>query len=237
MNNAILENYFAIFFSPFKVHKKLAATRYNLTHHLLKPSLQLLSSDNIIDNQESVVTSIDENLNLTELIICSWPFAFVAAFWKLLTIFLGLYSYKYLSQSGVGGLDWPAQTIKMQSFITIEILFEMILFPLYAWIYVKVWKEVISFSLRIFNREERNDEAVAQVASFSIVSSAYSMIPILGGVAKNLAGPFYIYAGLRQNLGLSRLQGLLTIVSPLIFLSLISVVFFIMFFLTLASLF
>ena len=160
-----------------------------------------------------------QGVDYYEALAVSWLFFLAHCFYSPIVLHLSLYSRHYLEAQG--GL-FPSQEWG-QGMLLIKLLAAATFFPLVTWLWVRFWDMMIRFFAELFNLEgEDVEQASAEIARNSLVGHAFLIIPIFGGVAQSVAGMVLLYAGLRKNLLLSRLQSLLVIASPLfLFLGLI----------------
>ena len=147
-----------------------------------------------------------------EAIAVSWLFFVCHCFYSLVALHLSIYSQKFLQdEGGVFALaEWG------QGILLIKLLAAATFFPLLTWFWVKFWDMNIKFFAELFNVEEDNIEKISEeIARNSLVGHTFLIIPVFGSLAQSVAGFILLYAGLRNNLALARMQTLVIIASPL----------------------
>ena len=92
----------------------------------------------------------------------------------------------------------------------------MVLFPLGAFVFVKFWGLLLRFFIRLYELPVKDEErAVDEVVAGSLTSHMFLVVPIFGEIAKHISSMVFLFAGLRSNLGMSVLQALMVVISPL----------------------
>ena len=149
----------------------------------------------------------------------SWLFFLVHCLYSPVVLHLGIYFRQFLEEKG--GL-FPSEEWG-HGLLLIKLVAAATFFPLLTWLWVQFWNMMIKFFAELFNLESEGvEKASAEITRNSLVGHVFLLIPIFGGVVQNIAGMILLYAGLRGNLSMSRMQSLLVIASPLfIFLGLL----------------
>ncbi|RLA61431.1 MAG: hypothetical protein DRQ88_12600 [Epsilonproteobacteria bacterium] len=169
---------------------------------------------------ESVPTERDLlELDLSEILSISWVFFIIHSFYSLL--FMNVANF-LASSFNIGKM----LNFQMMIYAT---LIQVIFFPLVFWTYAKVWILIVEFFGDLFIDEDKDISEIAnQIIGVSLVSHIYLLIPVIGGVIRHFAFFIYLFAGLRQNLGLSVTKSLMVLLSPLFILGLLGSLFVLM---------
>lgn len=157
-------------------------------------------------------------LTLMEAISVSWIFAICQAIYVVLSILLGVVAADSFQEMNLP-ISWEPQKVML-----IYTIAEVILFPLWAWLYAKVWAVFISFAMRLFNlmdSEQECSEKIDEIVSVAYTSHVFLMVPVFGAVIKFIAFLLYLFAGLKKNLNLSSIQSIFVILSPLLLIMLL----------------
>lgn len=160
-------------------------------------------------------------LSYTESITMSWFFVMMEAFVILFFIHLAKTTEMYVMRKFFG-LESIFSSVKLiaDSWYIIGAVLSVVFYPLFSYFYILLCRSVLKICLELFNHEmENKEEVVDEVISSSFVSSPLLMFPIFGKFFKNIALTIYLYAGLRENLLLSKKQSLLVILTPFILIS------------------
>lgn len=174
------------------------------THELLRQQRESIA----LDPQE-------EEFGLVEALSVSWVFASAKALYSLIAIILGLYwvgQSPELSESFFVSM-WSHQVQKITVYM---VLLEFILFPISQLFYTKFWGLLIKFFCLLFDMEKDRERLSSEVATYSLASNLFLLIPVFGQLIRHLAGLVLIYAGLRKNIGFNVLQSLMVLLAPFI---------------------
>lgn len=211
-------NYFSYLLHPIKYHTDSAFRRMEYERVKKSRLFALVGEEQKSSNPSDFVS----------FVTVSWFFNILYAAYSLAFIHLGLALSSNLSEMGY--LPGLAVSSLFQKKITlIVLLFEVVLFPLSAWVYIKFWKIVITFFKNIFDKEIE-EETIDEVLTNSLVGNFFLIIPVIGKMIKQVASVFYIFLGLKHNIRFSAMQSLIVIVSPLILVALflLFLVFYVM---------
>tara|TARA_R110002072_G_scaffold534_6_gene3922 strand:+ start:100213 stop:100911 length:699 start_codon:yes stop_codon:yes gene_type:complete len=183
--------------------------------------LSLVDDENDI---KSLAQVKDEGLTTIEVLSCSWLMYFFKAFYDLMALFLGWSAYNFFQ-----GENYDLHIFQQtgQKLAIYSILLKVILFPILLWFYSKLWINIIKMSSYVFSDEnvaaaEKDINIIAtQIVHSSLSTHIFLVIPFFGEMVQFLASLVYIYAGLRRNLGLNKLQSFLVLLTPafLVFLA------------------
>ncbi len=156
--------------------------------------------------------------DFVSLVLIAWLFFMLYSFYSLaFAVFGANVSYEkanYVISSLIGASEFQ------RKFFIISLLGNVVFFPLSAWVYVRLWKLLISFCTKLFDKDYEQ-ETIDEVVNFSLVSNFFLIIPILGSFLQFLSSTFYIFIGLRYNLRLSSTQSLMIVASPLVLIGLL----------------
>ncbi len=156
--------------------------------------------------------------DFVSLVLVAWIFFMIYSVYSLIYANIGeAVSYEkadHMIASMIG-----ASSFQKKYFI-ISLLANVVFFPLSAWVYVKLWRLLISFCTKLFDKDI-SQESIDDVVNFSLVSHFFLVIPVLGQLVQFISSTFYIFIGLRYNLRLSPIQSLMIVVSPLILIGLL----------------
>jgi hypothetical protein len=181
----------------------------------------------LVDEKDNeLVNSLNETVELDfiESMGVSWIFVILKVMYVVLTLMISLF---FLN----GGFEnyWILDSYQPQRLLLTISIAEVVFFPIFIWVYVKVWNVLIIFFTGLFGSLKNSDirSISNQIVNASLSSHVFLIIPVFGGVMRHISGLIYIYLGLRNNLGFSRAQGLLTLISPLLIIGLFGLFFFI----------
>ena len=152
----------------------------------------------------SLAAPIGAPLSSGETIAIVWPLVIIKSFYTLLAIAVGLASMNRFQM--VMANPFPGDWKFTQYTIVCSALFSAVLAPLVLGIYLKIWQWVLQFFGRLFDRSSETSSAAKEVVNYSLASYWFLLIPILGPMMQRLAQIVYLFLGLRQNIGLSRIQ-------------------------------
>ncbi len=159
-------------------------------------------------------------LHLAESVACAWPFAIMHAIYSILSIRLGiafvnqmqhLYDDTFLS----GFISF--EIFEFKRWIILSVILGTVFFPLSAWVFVKFWKMITLFSLELFTvniPDKGRTERVERMVASTLTSNLFLIIPIVGTLLKRISFFFIFFAGLRNNLGLSKVQSFVILMAP-----------------------
>lgn len=220
----LIYNYFNYLLYPKLNHTQLATRRDEL-EKMKKSRLFSLVND---DYRERL------KLDFVSFTCVSWIFIILYSLYSLIFIHLGLSFAEVLQENGYfPGLSISSSFQRKLSLFVI--LFDVVFFPLSAWVYVKFWRIVVTFFASVFDRKVE-PEALDDVVNNALVGNFFLVIPVFGKFMKQLAGIFYIFTGLKYNLRFTMFQSLIIIFSPLLLVG-VFILFIIMYILLLVNLY
>jgi hypothetical protein len=204
---SVFERYFDCFLHPFWMQKRLRQGRAR-RQELVEAGL--VSAADI--NTRSEIPSF------TEALVMSWPFIFAKAIYSFLATWIGIEAARWVVEThAICRLFVLPMTEIGPIFGVAVVLIEVALFPLSLWFFAKFWEVTIKFFCDLFNMgltpaeaAIRSDEIVTQ----SLASSVFLLIPIFGSLLRFFSGPLYIYAGLKNNIGMNTSQALTVVLAP-----------------------
>jgi small-conductance mechanosensitive channel len=204
----IFYDYFYTFLHPFKQHDLLRKER-ELKTAGGAASLRLATSEDEIEN--------DSAMSFLEIMSVSWMFMMVRTIYSVLSIYLGLMTYNYMSEdTGLSNLLLPQFTFSAQKIVLFVVLVEAVLYPAMLWLYTKFWGVLIRFFANLFEFEGDSAKVTEQVVNYSLVSNMFLIVPIFGELGKHLSSIIYLFAGLRKNMQLTSLQSVIVLASPIL---------------------
>lgn len=159
-----------------------------------------------------------EGPDFLSLMTLSWPFYIMRALYTLVALYISaqIMSSEFKSE-GLMELFSMGYSFHWEKMMLFWTMLGVILFPLASWITMKFWSLLLSFFARLFQVDEEHlNEVCDEVSRCSLVSHFFLIVPLVGELLKQVSSWIYIYAGCRANLGLTRLQSFLIIVSPII---------------------
>lgn len=201
---ALFQQYFDFLIHPFHSHSVLRLNRHNTGN------VQPLFADQAGEQKEGP--------DFLSFMALSWPFYIMRALYTLVALYISaqVMSSEFRSEGlmELFSMGYSFQWEKMMLFWT---MLGVILFPLASWVTMKFWSLLLSFFARLFQVDEEHlNEVCDEVSRCSLVSHFFLIVPLVGELLKQVSSWIYLYAGCRANLGLTRLQSFLIIVSPII---------------------
>lgn len=190
-----LARYMEIFLHPFQVHKNMRMQR--MGHY--------------VNGQKN-------GIDLAEAISISWLWYLVQGFFVLMTISMTTQVYEAIETESVFAAmivdSWHRATMR----ITImSVLAGMVFFPVYEYIFFRLYTVVIRFYAELF-KLDTSEQAIEETVQFSMVGNTFLVLPIIGRMISFFSTAIYLFAGLRNNMGMTNLQSVITMVTPLFFL-------------------
>jgi hypothetical protein len=198
----LLRKYLEVFLHPFKTQSALRRVRIEQQH----------SVTSIAGVQDQPI-----NLNLTETISISWLFALFRTFYTVVSIQFGFHIFSMVNMgeadSKLKSLFLPNIQFSGQRIVILLVLLEVVLFPIFVYFYVKFSTMVIRFFSNLFDTDT-NEETIEQTVSHSLSSNVLLIVPIFGEFLRLLTTVIHLFAGLRNNFGMTRLQSSVVMISP-----------------------
>ncbi|GAB4022031.1 MAG: hypothetical protein Fur0010_25170 [Bdellovibrio sp.] len=214
---------------PFQIQSELGKQKASNTGHL-----SLVTGS--YENKTYDPTSERWSLSFVEFLSVSWIFIIIHALYELISLNWGIFMSEQLFDGKMSDFFMTSVVRFSRVHSLMGTLIEVVLFPLSLWIYAKFWEMIITFFAQLFKVEESQDR-IRQVIHQSFACHIMLIIPIIGPLVRHIAGLVYIYAGLRENLGMTKMQATLVVVSPLILFLLMGLIFFVSFTIFLMNLF
>ena len=159
-----------------------------------------------------------DSLDFLGLMSLSWPFYIMRACYLIVGIYLsGQVINSEFSSKGIVNFFSGGYHFEFEQYLLYTTLLWVVLFPIGAWITMKFWSLLLNFFAKLFQIEEEHlGEVCDEVSRGALVSNFFLIVPFIGDLLKQVSSWVYLYAGCRSNLGLSRLQSFIIIVSPVI---------------------
>lgn len=205
----VLNLYFHSLLHPFKVQEFFRKDRE------LKQLAKEERIFTVVEDEPLKVTG----LTFIESMSVSWLFYFFKSFYDILAIYIGWNAFTTLNP--VESEYLASINLATNKIVLFGIIFKVILFPLGLWLYSKFWVNIIKLFSVLFEKDKDNEKIAVEIVNQSLSTHAYLVVPFFGELIQLLANMVYLYAGLRRNLELNRVQSLLVIISPLILFLLI----------------
>ena len=202
--NAIITHYFDSFIHPFKYQTQL----HQLRSIRRGPNTQV-------------------GINFPEAISMSWFFIIIDVFFVLLSLELSLWAAQHIRGSfpEIPLINFNFSQAKDQFWLFMGIT-SVLSFPFFAIFDVVFWRIILRFCIEIFGSKEDLDEGIDQVISSSYSSHILLIVPVFGSVFKTIYRMVLIYAGLRNNLQLSKKQSFFILAMPFVLTGLINSLIF-----------
>ncbi len=202
----ILYGYFTYFLHPLKVNYYFRKNREDARAHT-KPFL--------VDDEASLKLEEDVlQLDFSDVLLISWIFVLINCIYSLLLLNLGATLLRMVDTTG--NLGEKLGNPRWMIFFTLA---QAVLFPVVFYVFAKIWAKIVEFFALIFNPEIEDVESVSsQIVAVSLSTHTFLLVPVLGTFIFYMAFFVYLFGGLKYNLGLRTLPGILTILSPLFFL-------------------
>ena len=167
----------------------------------------------------SQTKDIPSSLRYYEAIAISWIFSIIES---LLTIFLIFISWHTLRHFP---MPWSI-TSRAAPIGLLLVLIPPVLFPLTSYFYIQIWWLSFTFFIPLFTpyinhppEGKMDGPTIKKILDQTLISSfcpnALKLFPVFGNTLRNLASPFYIYAGLKESLGLPFWPSFIIVLSPL----------------------
>lgn len=207
------QSYFDLLIHPFYSHARMRMTRHEFASH---------SEENVMSLFEDKSEGTDSpGLDFPTLMSLSWPFYIMRACYIIVGIYLtGRVISSEFGSSTLNEYFSMGYDFKIEQYLLYTTLLWVVLFPLGSWIAMKFWALLLGFFSRLFMVDEEHlGEVCDEVARSTMVSNFFLILPIIGDLLKQISTWVYLYAGCRANLGLSRIQAFIIIVSPIILTS------------------
>jgi len=205
----LLKKYFQLMLHPFTYHERVGSGQ---------PSNKILSL--VSANTEQTTQTESTESNFLELVGISWIFVTVHVYYSFGSTYMGTMFVdeiqKHFPEMQVAFLSG----LQTQKVFMITSLLQLILFPLEAWLFVKIWSSLTSMFVSLFRGEDRKQEC-QEICRVALVSNGFLLVPIFGIYMKKVATFVYLYAGLRKRLELSKVQAIAVLISPLFVLFLL----------------
>jgi len=209
-------SYFMMLIHPFKTHEMLRQQRMAIREH------STVIPFSVADEKYNLI-----QLKREEVICFSWIMEIISAIYTIMSINLGISALHFIN-TGSSFNSWLAFQLYYSGQITniaITLLF-VVLFPVTAWIYIKVWEMIVVFFMKLFEYDELDELGAIDVVTSTLSSNILLLIPLFGSVLAKLYQILLFFAGLKSNLGMNTQQSILVLMAP-IFLLVVTILFLI----------
>ena len=197
-------NYFMVLLHPIKT----ATHNRRVRQHRL---VEVEAEDDFVKDYTPI--------NFVEACLISWMFIIVDAIYEIFGLQIGFSAIEILSEESDILYTIGVQT---QKFGLLTLVGKVVFFPLAIWAWTKLYIVLITFFAGLFNSNEDEVEESAQEIVYGGMSSfAFYLFPVFGSVFKVLGNIVIIFQGLRHNLGMTPIQSLVVLVSPVIIMAMV----------------
>ena len=195
-------HYFTVFLHPVKSHEFFRKRR---------------RGENLQEEGDLRVPSF------IEILCISWVFVIAGAFYSVFS--MDFFSSLFVPEgfSKISGMLFEKLTRRIGLFF---VLIEVILFPLFMFLYVKIWEIIIGLFSNLYSLQDEEKKGISEVVYLSASTNIFLLIPILGHHLRFFVGLFYIFVGLKKNLNFSVFRSIVITVSPLILAGVLWVLLF-----------
>ncbi|EQC51397.1 hypothetical protein M901_2458 [Bacteriovorax sp. DB6_IX] len=194
---------------PIKSHRDFANQRME------QERMKKLRNFTLVDQDDPVTEKKGLVLDFATFAFISWVFVFIFSIYSLSFFHLSEIIKPVIEEEGFLSGLLSSNDFQKKLFL-FSLLFEVVFFPLAAWVYVKFWRVIISFFASLFDKQVEA-EGLDEVVNTSLVGNFFLVIPILGKLFKSISQIFYIFLGLKHNLKFTTIQSFIVVISPLIF--------------------
>jgi len=210
--------YFFNIFHPFQIQRQLRIERENHT-----PQLSLIQEGYSRDEAEPKQRW---SLSFIEFLSISWLFVIAHAMFELVGLNWGVHVSEQLFDGEMANF-FLSSFVKMSRVHSLMgVLFEVVFFPLSLWVYAKFWEMLITFFAQLFKVDD-SSASIKQVINQSFAGHVMLLIPLIGPIIRHAAGLVYLYAGMRENLGMSKMQASMVVLSPVVLFLFLGLIMFI----------
>lgn len=214
---ALFNNYIASFLHPFKNQEELRHLRDSALEHAGAAPLRLAHATELPTSHEIIER---HTLGFVEVMGVSWFFIAIEAFYAVMALHFGnLFFQSWNSPQDLALLLPVDLSLYSHKAMLTAALAKVAFFPLIFWLWANAWKFLIRFFARLFQVEGDLYKMSEQIVNQSMTSHSMLAIPIFGRLLRHLSGFVHIFAGLRENMGMSVLQSVIVIVSPAVIMT------------------
>ncbi len=220
--NEILNSYINACLHPWLTHDLLNLRRKQNKVKRETPALEIVGdedtlTDRVAPKVEKVEKEEKVGVTFQESMSISWIFSIFHATYSIIGITMGLNSVDWAQEELSYVMD--SASAGLMAYSIFSLLLNVVLFPLYFWLYGRFWINILKVFSNIFEREDNEDEIASrceEIVANSFSSYTFLVIPIVGDFLHKFSFLIYLYAGLRRNLKLNLLQSILVLLCPLI---------------------
>lgn len=157
-----------------------------------------------------------EPIDIDEALAISWAAKIIRGLVQIIFIFFfasTIYTISF-EDSEFAQQFIPTGKVDGYVFILMALALDVIFFPVFAMIYIELWKFMIKIYARILSIEEDEDQVADQIMTASLSSHVFDIIPFVGEFAQKVSNMLIIYAGLRRNLKASKALSFIILFTP-----------------------
>jgi hypothetical protein len=217
--------YFYSFLHPFKFHAFLRQEREKQGPEGEIQNILPLFVEETPPDQETAQKLCP--MDTAEIICVTWLFHLVYAIYSIAAIGLGFYAWSYFNDSEDSIFDLAEQFHIQQHSLILTTLMFAVFIPAFDWLALQIWRWIIKLFAGLYDlREklgERMEESIKEVANYSLCSNAFLLIPVFGKMLQRLGQVFFLFAGLKKNMGMTIAQSF--VVSLTVYLALYILIF------------
>ncbi len=173
------------------------------------------------------VWSNPKKLNILEAVSISWMFEILKGIIKIFLIHitvLGLVTYQDQSYSFFRELSLGAG-LSPHYFLLAGIVLNVILFPIYTFLFIEFWILTLRFMGGLFNVQGDKQKMAEDILATSQSSHAFVLVPVFGDFVQKMASFLFMYAGIRKQMQLSAFSSILILLTPVFLMLCIAFLF------------
>ena len=211
----LIETYFMVLVHPFRIHQQF---RFNLP----------------LPNHDGHIYA---PLTLAESLGISWIFAIMRGLGKIIILNFFLHSFMNMQSENFPFLQdlLRGSGSSTYYFLLFSAALDIIFFPVSTIVLTEVWAWIIKKYASYLNPDLPADDIADQITTHALSSNIFAIIPFIGDLIQSALYYFLLYAGIRSNLGASRSLAVVILLTPtLAFFMVLSLVFFLIFYLVAA---
>ncbi len=194
LNLSLIEDFIYCFLHPYRIHEYWR-------HRIPLPG---------IHHTRDITLTIGESLAI------SWMFAIIKAIIQVLFIYILAIFFRnfILSSFPIAEMYQVSGLLSPYYIFVISLILDIIFFPVMTFIMAQFWMWLIKFYGKYLDESESEKKA-EEIITVALTTHVFYLVPIIGEFLQKIFFMFYIYAGLRKNLGANRVVSLLIIFTPI----------------------
>jgi hypothetical protein len=152
-----------------------------------------------------------QSLDLHYMIPMAWLIQIFPALYRLATIHIGILLGHGAVEPGFLVSAFPG----LEKLFALKPLLLFIMFPLLLLSAYYFWMVCLRAVTGLMTRDPERKEVCREISRTALGSCLFHIIPLVGPLVATVSHMFILYAGLTQNLRLSRAQAIVSIISPI----------------------